>query len=33
MRVTFQPDDNQKLIFSVRNRVVDIVNDVEEAEE
>lgn len=33
MRVTFQPDENQKVVFSVRNRVVDIVNDAEEAEE
>ena len=33
MRVTFQPDDAQKLVFSLRNRVVDVVNDAEEAEE
>ncbi len=33
MRVTFQPDENQKLVFSVRNRVVDVVNDAEGAEE
>lgn len=33
MRVTFQPDENQKVVFSVRDRVVDIVNDTEEAEE
>jgi hypothetical protein len=33
MRVTFQPDDNQKLIFSLRNRVVDVVNDAEESED
>lgn len=33
MRVTFQPDDNQKVVFSIRNRVVDVVNDAEEAEE
>ena len=33
LRVTFQPDDNRKLVFSLRNRVVDIVNDAEEAEE
>lgn len=32
MRVTFQPGA-QKLVFSVRNRVVDVVNDAEEAEE
>ena len=29
-RVTFQPDDTQKLLFSIRGRVVDIVNDAEE---
>ena len=33
MRVTFQPDDDQKVVFSLRNRVVDVVNDAEEAEE
>jgi hypothetical protein len=33
MRVTFQPDDDQKLIFSIRSRVVDVVNDTEEPEE
>ena len=33
LRVTFQPDDDRKLVFSLRNRVVDIVNDAEEAEE
>jgi hypothetical protein len=33
MRVTFQPDDDQKLIFSIRSRVVDVVNDAEEPEE
>jgi hypothetical protein len=32
-RVTFQPDDTQKLVFSIRGRVVDVVNDTEEAEE
>jgi hypothetical protein len=32
-RVTFQPDDTQKLVFSIRGRVVDVVNDSEEAEE
>src|SRR5258708_25035544 len=33
-RVTFQPDDRQKLMFSIRGRVVDIVNQPdEEAEE
>jgi hypothetical protein len=29
-RVTFQPDDTQKLMFSIRGRVVDIVNEPEE---
>ena len=29
-RVTFQPDDTQKLLFTIRGRVVDIVNDAEE---
>jgi hypothetical protein len=33
MRVTFQPDDDQKLMFSIRGRVVDVVNDAEETEE
>jgi len=33
MRVTFQPDDDQKLVFNIRSRVVDVVNDAEEAEE
>lgn len=33
MRVTFVPDDDQKVVFSVRNRVVDVVNDAEEGEE
>ena len=33
LRVTFQPDDDHKLVFSLRNRVVDVVNDAEEAEE
>lgn len=33
-RVTFQPDDTQKLMFSIRGRVVDIVIEpAEEAEE
>ena len=33
-RVTFQPDDTQKLMFSIRGRVVDVVNEPdEEAEE
>jgi hypothetical protein len=29
-RVTFQPDDTQKLLFSVRGRVVDIINEPDE---
>ena len=33
MRVTFEPDDTQKLLFSIRNRVVDVVSEGEEAEE
>lgn len=33
MRVTFQPDDDQRLVFTIRGRVVDVVNDAEEAEE
>jgi hypothetical protein len=33
MRVTFQPNDKEKLVFSIRSRVVDVVNDGEEAEE
>lgn len=35
MRVTFQPydSDKEKLVFSIRGRVVDVVNDAEEAEE
>jgi hypothetical protein len=32
MRVTFQPDDDQKLVFDIRSRVVDVVNDTEEEE-
>ncbi|MBZ5657149.1 MAG: hypothetical protein LAO56_17925 [Acidobacteriia bacterium] len=32
-RVTFQPDDTQKLVFSIKGRVVDVVNDTEDAEE
>ena len=32
MRVTFQPG-KQKLVFSIRSRVVDVVNEVEEPEE
>jgi len=33
MRVTFQPDETQKVVFSIRGRVVDIVNDPEEEAE
>ncbi len=33
MRVTFQPDDDQKLVFTIRGRVVDTVNDAEEPDE
>ncbi len=33
MRVTFQPGGDQKLVFSIRGRVVDVVNDTEEPEE
>lgn len=33
IRVTFQPDDDQKLIFDIRSRVIDVVNDSEEPEE
>jgi hypothetical protein len=33
MRVTFQPGHDQKLVFNIRNRVVDVVNDSEEPEE
>jgi len=33
MRVTFVPDVDQKVVFSIRNRVVDLVNDAEEADE
>jgi hypothetical protein len=29
-RVTFQPDDTQKLMFSIRGRVVDVVNEPDE---
>lgn len=32
-RVTFQPDDTQKITFTVRGHAVDIVNDTEEVEE
>jgi hypothetical protein len=33
LRVTFLSNDNQKLVFSIRGRVVDVVNDAEESEE
>jgi hypothetical protein len=33
-RVTFRPDETQKLVFTIRGRVVDVVNDAnEEGEE
>lgn len=32
-RVTFEPDENQKLTFSIRGHAVDVVNDAEESEE
>lgn len=31
-RMTFEPDDNQKLTFAVRGHAVDVVNDREEEE-
>lgn len=33
LRVTFQPDDDRKLVFNIRSRVVDVVNDTEDADE
>jgi hypothetical protein len=33
MRVTFQHGDEPKLVFSIRSRVVDVVNDAEEPED
>lgn len=30
MQVTFQPDDTQKVVFSIRGRVVDIVSEPDE---
>jgi len=33
IRVTFVPDVEQKVVFTIRSRVVDVVNDAEEAEE
>lgn len=32
-RVTFQPGDSQKLLFSIRGRVVDVIDDAEEEAE
>ena len=32
-RVTFQPEENQKLTYAIRGHAVDIVNDVEQDEE
>lgn len=32
-RVTFEPEENQKLTYSVRGHAVDVVNDAEEDEE
>src|ERR1700676_2965815 len=33
MRVTFSARDDQKSVFSIRSRVVDVVNDAEEPED
>src|SRR5260370_39023135 len=33
MRGTFQPNDDEKLVFNIRSRAVDVVNDAEEPEE
>jgi len=33
VRVTFQHGDDPKVVFSIRSRVVDVVNDAEEPEE
>lgn len=33
MRVTFEPDDTQKVVFSIRGRVIDVINDSEEEAE
>lgn len=33
MRVSFQPDDTQKLLFSIRSRAVDVINETEGEEE
>jgi hypothetical protein len=32
-RVTFQPEESQKVMFSIRGRVVDVINDAEEEAE
>ena len=32
-RVTFEPEENQKLTYAVRGHAVDVVNDAEEGEE
>jgi hypothetical protein len=32
-RVTFEPEENQKLTFSVRGHALDVVNDAEQGEE
>lgn len=32
-RVRFEPEENQKLTFSVRGQALDVVNDAEEGEE
>lgn len=31
-RVTFEPDENQKVTFAIRGHAVDVVNDAEEDE-
>jgi hypothetical protein len=33
LRVTFHPGDDHKLVFSLRNHAVDVVNDVDDSEE
>lgn len=33
MRVSFQPDDTQKLLFSIRSRAVDVISETEGEEE
>jgi hypothetical protein len=32
VRVTFEPDEDKKLTFSIRGHAVDVVNDAEEEE-